>query len=334
MDERAATTSERLPDQEAPPRRRHPAFKAVLRIAVGGAVIGLLLLKGDLGEIAAVIGDARPLYLVAAFGIILLGLLVSAARWQAYLKPLGLSLPTPTLFRLYFVGTFFNAFLPTGVGGDAYKAMRLRRETGMLARAFASVFLDRFAGVIGLALVGFAGVVARVASGDRGRVVGVAAALAGAVLIAATLVLWFGERLAGRKRRPAGRFAIRARLRRMLAATATAGRDPEASVRGIALGVVFQTLVLAYHVVIARALRLDVSIAVLACIVVISSLATTIPLTINGLGFREGSYVWALGAYGVGHDAALAFGLLILGVLLASSVVGGIVYVLGGGEVP
>ena len=65
---------------------------------------------------------------------------------------------------------------------------------------------------------------------------------------------------------------------------------------------------------------------------------TILPLTINGLGFREAIAVWCLAAYGVGHDEALAFALLVLAVTLASSAVGGIVYVVargpGRGHVP
>jgi hypothetical protein len=58
-----------------------------------------------------------------------------------------------------------------------------------------------------------------------------------------------------------------------------------------------------------------------------------LPLSINGLGFREGAYIWALGRFGVDHDLALAFALLILAALLLTSLVGGLVYVIFGGEV-
>jgi hypothetical protein len=98
--------------------------------------------------------------------------------------------------------------------------------------------------------------------------------------------------------------------------------------------VIFQAIVYTYHLMIGRALGLTgVPLMAFASIVVISSLATMIPLSINGLGFREGAYIWALGRYGVSHDQALAFALLILALLLLSSLVGGIVYVLLGGEV-
>ena len=66
----------------------------------------------------------------------------------------------------------------------------------------------------------------------------------------------------------------------------------------------------------------------------IATLTTALPFSVNGLGFREAAYVWCLASYGIGHDRALAFALLVLTVTLASSVVGGIVYALAGGEVP
>ncbi|MGA9161924.1 MAG: lysylphosphatidylglycerol synthase domain-containing protein, partial [Actinomycetota bacterium] len=73
--------------------------------------------------------------------------------------------------------------------------------------------------------------------------------------------------------------------------------------------------------------QLSLPAAALPGIVLVTSLMTILPLTINGLGFREAATVWCLAAYGIGRDEALAFGLLVLAVTLASSVVGGIVYV-------
>jgi glycosyltransferase 2 family protein len=60
--------------------------------------------------------------------------------------------------------------------------------------------------------------------------------------------------------------------------------------------------------------------------------ASALPLSINGVGLREAVYVWGLGAYGVGRDAALAFALLVLATALGTSAVGGVVYVAAGGR--
>ncbi|MGH2785304.1 MAG: lysylphosphatidylglycerol synthase transmembrane domain-containing protein [Actinomycetota bacterium] len=325
-------------DRPAPVRKRGGAIKILIRIVVGAGVFGFLIWRSDVGELWNTLKEARVAYLFAALGAIFAGLFVSALRWKAYLEALEMQLSYATLFRLYFVGTFFNAFLPTGIGGDAYKAVRLGRGKESLAPAFASVFLDRFAGVVGMAAIGLVSSAYIVAAGERDVSGGYRVpliALGASILImgTASVLLLGGERLLG-----SGRLikheGIGGRIRRAMRQVHAAGRHPDSAARGYVFGVVFQGLVFTYHVMIAKALGItNVPMGVFASIVVISSLATMIPLSINGLGFREGAYIWALGRYGVPHDAALAFALLILAALLLSSIVGGVIYVALGGEV-
>jgi uncharacterized membrane protein YbhN (UPF0104 family) len=161
----------------------------------------------------------------------------------------------------------------------------------------------------------------------------IALLLSMAIISAAAVLLVGGERLLG-KGRLIKHEGIGGRLRRAMRSIHAAARHPEAAARGYLFGVIFQALVFTYHVMIGRALGIKgVPLFTFASIVVLSSLATMIPLSPNGLGFREGAYIWALGRYAVGHDQALAYALLVLAMLLLSSLVGGIVYVLLGGEV-
>ena len=321
-------------DQRAPVSKRGGGLKILIRVVVGAGVFGFLIWRSDVGELWDTLKQADVAFLLAALGAIFIGLFVSAFRWKAYLDALELPLSYATLFRLYFVGTFFNAFLPTGIGGDAYKAVRLGRGKESLAPAFASVFLDRFAGVVGMAAIGLVSSSYLLASGDvRRRVPLIALGASVAIMATAAVLLLGGERLLGGGRL-IKRQGIGGRIRRAMRQIHAAGRHPEAAARGYLFGVVFQSLVFTYHVMIAKALGIEgVPIAAFASILVISSLATMIPLSINGLGFREGAYIWALGRYGIPHDTALAFALLVLAALLLSSIVGGIIYVALGGEV-
>lgn len=325
-------------DAEQPARKRGAALKILIRIIVGAGVFGFLIWRSDVGELWDTLKEADLGFLFGALGAIFSGLFVSALRWKAYLDALELPLSYATLFRLYFVGTFFNAFLPTGIGGDAYKAVRLGRGKESLAPAFASVFLDRFAGVVGMAAIGLVSSAYIVAAGEKdknGAFTVPLIALGASLLImgAAAVILLGGERLLGRGRLIKHE-GIGGRVRRAMRQVHAAGRHPDAAGRGYLFGVAFQALVFVYHLMVGKALGIDsVPIGAYASIVVISSLATMIPLSVNGLGFREGAYIWALGRYGVPHDEALAFALLILAALLLSSIVGGIIYVALGGEV-
>jgi hypothetical protein len=75
---------------------------------------------------------------------------LSAWRWWLLLRPVRLDVPYLRMVAFYFIGMFFNIFLPTIVGGDAVKAILLARETGAPARSTMSVFMERNVGLFAL----------------------------------------------------------------------------------------------------------------------------------------------------------------------------------------
>ena len=88
-----------------------------------------------------------------AVGVLLYvgGQALSTWKWRLLLAPVGLAaVRYPRLLAFYFIGMFFNLFLPTMVGGDAVKAVLLARETGAPVRATTSVFMERNLGLFAL----------------------------------------------------------------------------------------------------------------------------------------------------------------------------------------
>lgn len=311
--------------------RSRSVLKPLLRTLVGVGIIVLLVARTDVGAIAEAIAGADAAWIGLALSLLMASLAVAALRWEVFLRSLDVELaPGPTM-RLTFVGAFFNAFLPTGVGGDAYKAVRVRGPGVPLSKTLASVLLDRIVGIVCLAGMGLAAVIVRLAAGDTGAAVPVSALISLGVLAAAGILIAFGERIlrTGRKTW----FGLRPRLQRTARALTEAGTHPRSVRWGILWGIATQALAIAGHVALARGLSLQVPVAVLTLGVLIATVAATAPVTINGLGFREGAWVWVLGLYGVGNVSALAYALLILAIFLATSVIGGVVYAIAGGSV-
>lgn len=304
---------------------------------MGVAVVALLLWRADPAVVFHAMARARFIPLAAAFALTLLVLVVSAYRWRSFLEPLGHRLSPGPLVRLCFVGAFFNAFLPTGVGGDAYKATRLRGEIGALTRAFASVLLDRAAGVVGLALLALAGASVLLRDGQRTPVITTSLALATAGVIGSSVLVVVGHvrRKRDHARSLAGAIsaAPTGRLRLLLTSLVDTGLELRVAALGLVFGVATAALIVGAHVLVAFSLRISVSVWALALAAFLSVVVLVVPFTINGLGIREATYVWSLTAFGVTHDRALAFAFLILGMLLASSCAGGVVYLVAGGEV-
>jgi len=299
------------------------------RIAIGGALLGLLIARSGVDELRRTFASVAPEPLVGAFVLIVIGVAVSAIRWSAFLDALGAHRTYLYLTRLYWIGLFFNSFLPTGIGGDVFKAIRVRRTHEPMSPAFASVLLDRISGLVGLAAMGCVAAVDRIAVGDRSRAVVAALGLSVAVIIGCALlpltpkvvrfVPWVGRVGAAHRALDAIRIGI---------------RTPAVAGRGFAWGVVYQATVVAFHFALLEGLHLHVPLAALVCVVVVVTFASLLPITINGLGVREGIFIWTLAHYGISAHESVAMGLLVLGLLLAASAVGGIVYLVLGADAP
>jgi uncharacterized membrane protein YbhN (UPF0104 family) len=304
--------------------------KVVIRLTIGVGVTAFLIVRSDTASISEALASADPLGIATAIAMNLALLIVSAFRWRVFLQALHVDVSVATTVKLTFVGSFFNAFLPTGVGGDAYKAVRIRTPTTRLSTSFASVLLDRIVGVGLLAGIGVVVAGAGLVLGTGTPLTVTTLALATGVLGAATILLLWGPRLIGTGRRHW--LGLRPRLRATLDQVVLASRTRTTVSRSLSLGSACQALGIAAQASLASALDLDIPLDVITLAFLTTTIASAIPITINGLGVREAVLVWGLAFYAVPAARALAYSLLILGVALVTSAAGGIVYALAGGE--
>jgi uncharacterized protein (TIRG00374 family) len=75
---------------------------------------------------------------------------VSCLKWNLFLKDRGITLSVNRLLQLYFIGKFFNNFMPSMIGGDLTRTYFLGRQINSQSKSLASVFLERFTGLIAL----------------------------------------------------------------------------------------------------------------------------------------------------------------------------------------
>jgi uncharacterized protein (TIRG00374 family) len=301
-----------------------------LKLAV---TIGLYLLVFWWSDLGATLAQLRTAHL----GYVMLGVLLygggqalSAWRWWLLLAPVGLAVAYARLVGFYFIGMFFNLFLPTIVGGDAVKALLLTRETGAPARATISVFMERNLGLGALLLIATVAAwqTPDVALGGRSLLTVTVALSAGFVAINAVLLSPHAYRLVDRlvTRGPL------ARLRGRAASLYDAIRPYRSAWRTVAatfgLSLAFQGIVIA--VVFLNALALDqvFPLSAVAVFVPLISLAGMLPVSVNGLGVREALYLLLFGRIGASPEVAVSLALLYLAVIFVASLPGGLVYAL------
>src|SRR5881392_4395829 len=78
----------------------------------------------------------------------------AAFRWQILLRVQKIRLSFPRVAGLFFIGMFYNQFLPGGTGGDIMKSYYLLKETpDKKAGALLAVVFDRFIGLVALVAI-------------------------------------------------------------------------------------------------------------------------------------------------------------------------------------
>ena len=273
-------------------------------------------------ELEQALLQVEAIWLLAAAGLVILSMLISVRKWQVLLQAQGMSVPWVDLWKAYWVGMFFNNFLPSSIGGDAVRILWVGKRGRDVPGAAASVIMERIIATAGLALTGFLGA-GLLASPDRHALILFGILLA-ASLVLAGLVL--GMPL------PAKVGQGKGKLGRFPGALAGHGR----SLRGqgkellvvLFFSVVFQVTVVAVNVCIFKALRLDVSMVEALFIIPVTSAVAMIPLGVNGYGLREGAYVAGLSLYHISSGAAFTSSILFAFLVSLCSLYGGLVWLI------
>ncbi|MDO5607698.1 MAG: lysylphosphatidylglycerol synthase transmembrane domain-containing protein [Capnocytophaga sp.] len=126
-------------------------LSTVLKIGVSIALLWFVYTKISVEQLVHVFGSSHIGYLLLAIGLYLVSQFVSAKRLLLYFHQNGYLLGYRTNLVLYFVGMFYNFFIPGGIGGDAYKVFLLNRHYGWRKKTLASAVLaDRASGLLAI----------------------------------------------------------------------------------------------------------------------------------------------------------------------------------------
>jgi len=165
------------------PRR---ARATAIKCAVTAGLLAWLLGRVDLRGIGAALADARPAWVGAAFALHFVGLLLSAVRWRLLLRAQGAEAPLRFLAQSLLIGTFFNNFLPSTVGGDLMRARDTAGHAGSGTGALAVVLVERASGIL---VLGFFALAAPLAGALGHGAASAPATLAGSVLLVGFVAL-------------------------------------------------------------------------------------------------------------------------------------------------
>ena len=301
----------------------------VLRLVVTAVIAVVLARRVHLAHLLPHRDGGNTARIGAALVLTLLGVVLSALRWQRVLGALDVAAGLYQLTKHYLASLFVGNFLPSTVGGDVLRVTRLGNEIGDSGRAFGSVVLERMSGWIVLPGLSFAGLAINPTLRHLGRAttLSVTVGLGTLVALGGVLVAAANPRLGAKVSGSTG-------WRRFSGAVHTGvdrfRRRPLLALEVIAAGVAYQLCVLLSVFLAANALDLHVGFTAILTFFPVVLIVQTLPITIGGLGVREGALVVLLHPLHVSSDKAISLGVVVYAMTLVVSLVGAPAFAAGG----
>ncbi len=285
--------------------------KNIIKLFVSLGILTILFKSIDIASLGEVMVNVDVVFLSIALAFVLSIRFVMAYRWQVVLSAYRIFPKFLKLLSIVFISNSVGQLLPGGIGVDVVRSYQLSKEEGVGTQIAASVFLDRVVGLFSMLLIAF---VASVFGAVLNTVAPIYALVSAGLLTGFLILYLLRNKLTGLD------YAhIKILQGKLKVFVVVLGRFV-ASLRAVHLPkvAIFKLLLLSVAVQFIRImifftlfLALDVRPAFLLFVVFVPLLfiVMLMPVSIGGLGVREGALYLFFKQSGVSLETCTAAGL-------------------------
>jgi hypothetical protein len=310
-------------------------FKKIIPLVlrIGISIILLFFLfkfqHVDTQEVLKSIKNADKGLLLLALVIYLFAYILALFRWEMLLKGAKIHLSLKRVIMSFSGGVFFNALLPSSIGGDVVRSVDLATHTKRPREVIATVLLDRLSGYVGLVIVALLSLLFGWKLIHHKSVLLSIAIITG-ILIAVLLVL-FNRFLYSKINRllhspRAGK--IRETIKNLHQEIHIFRQHKKIIANNLILSVLIQVIGPLTFYITALALGIKINIIYFFIYLPIIVAITLLPISIGGLGLRENITKIFFVQAGVVDNAAVAMAILNTFFIFVYAAIGGLIYVL------
>ncbi len=296
-------------------KKHAKTLKLIAKIVLSIGALYYVFSKVDLKETLHAISGINPLFLVLAIIAFALSQVVTAFRLNVFYKYIPVKIDSITNIKLYWLGMFYNLFLPGGIGGDGYKVYLINKYyRSPVKRLIGTIFADRLSGlmVIGMYLCGlvffieydFSNVTDLSKSGQL---------IHHFLVMISPYLKWFIFLI------PFLGIGYYAYLR-IFSKHLTA-----ATLKVILLSLVVQGLQMLSAIIILMSMGTEIAGKAedYLFLFLLSSIMSAIPISLGGLGLREVTFMFGSQFLGLNQDHAVALSILFYSISMIVSLFGG-----------
>jgi uncharacterized membrane protein YbhN (UPF0104 family) len=293
-------------------------MKFLLRIGLSVCLLAWLMSRTNLDDLLTAFLDLSFFAWAVAFLMYLASQVVSSIRWYFLAHALDFTGPWSIYLKYYFVGMYFNLFLPTSVGGDVLKMHFISRGEPKKLRATYSILTDRLFGLTAMLLLGASAVL--IGHGILPHYFEHLLCVVGICIIASLLGLPIAYKLLS---------SIWPEIGKRLAVLLVFWEKPKALFAALSLSFILQALGMGAVALLAKDMGLDPPVVFYFAAFPIVAILTILPISFNGIGIREGGFIFFLGLKGISAEKALTLSLSFFAIQVMASLIGGLAYAFG-----
>lgn len=266
----------------------------VAKLSVSAISLYIIFSKTDSGQILSILNNINILYFLAAALLYIFSQFIASIRWKLFLPE---RFRIKKLFLLYMIGAFFSSFLPGIIGGDVVKAYYLNKDSKNISLTLASIFMDRYMGYVSLMTIGILSFPFALHYFSESVYRWILPIMFAVFVIGS--ILFFGLQLGKR-------FRVVSKFYEYFSALKT---RKDVIIKSFLISFLVHFINFSKVILLSFAIGEDIPLLVFFFFLPIVITITSLPISIAGLGVREGSVVVLLGLIGVKPEAATALAL-------------------------
>lgn len=270
----------------------------------------------DTSQFVISISSVNFLYVTLALLAHITAFSILSLRWWLLLRVTNPSCTFRSIVPAYYLGVFWNNLLPTAIGGDVVRILKLRQKGFRTNDLIHSSLADRVIGLFSIVMLGTMAFVANTKFhvAEFGLILSflLISMIAGSMVLLSTRSLNFVLKLF----RPYSRFKLGRFLILVIETISLYAKDKKILIHVLLYSFVAQFLIILSYICLSNALNISVPFFVYFSIIPVVFLASSIPISIGGLGVRETVLINLLMIYAVEPQASISLSIFYFSMLI------------------
>jgi hypothetical protein len=302
-------------------------MQTILKITISAVLLMYLIQKVSFHTIASTLGAAHLTYYIFSIVLYIIAQPLRTLRWGLLLRIKNIHFSQLKLSGLYFIGMFFNNFLPTVMGGDVVRGYYVFRESRSHEAAFSSVIVERLCGLFVIVIIGFiASIYVYI---NSGFIPILTVSGSGCFMMLLLMIGFLYEPVFSVLSVPLRMFrkwGIGEKVNEVYQAILSYKNCHGVLLQCVLLSALYELVIIFIHYVLSIALNWGIPFHAFLCTVPVITIISMLPVSFGGLGVREGAAVLLFSHYGISAASAISLSLLSYSISLIAGAIGGILY--------